>query len=71
MALAQRDFSAAQRAWNDARAAFDAECQAIEKENNWPAEVTCDLQSLKFIPAVTKKEKEAPPKPVPDADHKH
>lgn len=59
--IAQRDLTAAQHAWNAAAGEFRAACDAIKKENSWPEDVTCDLQTLKVT--------EPPPKPAaPEKD---
>ena len=56
--IAQRDLTAAQKAWNEAAAALNAEAAAIKKENGWPDDLAFDFQSLKFTPAPPKPEKE-------------
>jgi len=55
--LVQREFSSVQQRWNDAVAALNAECAAVVKENEWPPDLTCDIQTLQF------KEKEKPATP--------
>jgi hypothetical protein len=60
-ALAIDKFNAARAEWNTAEAAFRSECDAIKKENNWPEDVTCDLQTMKFTLKETKSG------PAPDA----
>src|SRR5271163_2427988 len=52
--IAQRDLTAAQRAWNEMAAAFQSTCKEIKTENNWPEDLTCDLQSLQFTEPVSK-----------------
>lgn len=63
--IAQRDLTAAQRAWNEAAAALKAEADAIKKENGWPDDTQFDMQTLKFTekPPKSPEEKKEKPKP--------
>jgi hypothetical protein len=65
-ALAKTQFDAAQKALNEAAAAFNQEVEAVKKENSWPADLAFDFQALKFseVPKPAEKPKPAdPPKP--------
>ena len=72
--IAQRDLTAAQRAWNEAAAALKAEADAIKKENGWPDDTQFDMQTLKFTPSnnagLDHKPGPAPPKPQEEKKEK-
>ena len=65
--IAQRDLTAAQKAWNEAAAALNAEAAAIKKENGWPDDVAFDFQTLRFSPAPAGQRDKDTPAPSPPA----
>ena len=69
--IAQRDLTAAQKAWNEAAAALNAEAAAIKKENGWPDDLAFDFQSLKFtLPDNAGLDHKPGPAPKPEKEEK-
>jgi len=71
-ALAKTQFDAAQKALNEAAAAFNSEVDAVKKENSWPADLAFDFQALKFteVPKPAEKPKPADPPAAKPAEKK-
>lgn len=67
--LVQREFSAVQQRWNDAVGAIKDECAAVVKENGWPQDMTCDIQTLQFkeVPINSNAGLDHKPGPAPPA----